>query len=91
MASLYWTTGTNSRFLHNPNYVLYENRILGAIRLRQVRGVGDECTIVKQFKDDFDKCFDKYKLGNEDKKAFGPHDSSNLTARASNACAIHTV
>jgi len=52
-------------------YVLHENKLLGAVRLRQMRVSNDSCIIPDDFKEYISNCYDNYDSGVEDKHPFG--------------------
>ncbi|XP_076327573.1 polycystin-2-like protein 1 [Tachypleus tridentatus] len=71
--SLYWETWYNN----NPTNVedrniLYENRLLGSPRLRQLRVRNDSCNVHDEFKNAISNCYEVYSPDVEDKKPFGP-------------------
>ncbi|XP_068244650.1 polycystin-2-like [Palaemon carinicauda] len=71
---LYWEywydtalTGTDQ----DDKNILYENRLLGAPRLRQVRVRNDSCVVPSDFQGAIRQCFDIYSPNAEDKTPFG--------------------
>ncbi|CAF0799310.1 unnamed protein product [Didymodactylos carnosus] len=53
-------------------YVLYENKILGRPRLRQLRVTNHSCTVHKKFQALIPECFAPYGSNKEDKSLYGP-------------------
>ncbi|XP_015913984.2 polycystin-2 [Parasteatoda tepidariorum] len=51
--------------------VLYENRLLGSPRLRQLRVRNDSCVVHDDFKSSISECYDVYSPQVEDKRSFG--------------------
>jgi hypothetical protein len=52
-------------------YVLHENRLLGPVRLRQLRVRNNSCIIPSDFQEYISACYDEYNSGVEDKHPFG--------------------
>ena len=52
-------------------YVIYENKLQGVPRLRQVRVRGDSCIVPSDFKSQITKCYGPYSSGAEDNTPFG--------------------
>ncbi|GLH13859.1 Uncharacterized protein GBIM_18344, partial [Gryllus bimaculatus] len=59
----------------DDNKILYENKLLGLPRLRQVRVRPDSCTIYEDFQRSFETCYAGYSTSAEDHTHFGPGDS----------------
>ncbi|KFM66209.1 Polycystic kidney disease 2-like 1 protein, partial [Stegodyphus mimosarum] len=51
--------------------VLYENRLLGSPRLRQLRVRNDSCVVHDDFKSSISECYDVYSPQIEDTRPFG--------------------
>lgn len=51
--------------------LLYQNRLIGVPRLRQLRMSSNSCMIPVYFADDIKECYGQYQEANEDKKPFG--------------------
>ncbi|XP_047124812.1 polycystin-2 isoform X1 [Hydra vulgaris] len=56
-------------------YVLFENKILGIPRLRQVRVRNDSCVVADDFKKEIKECFAPYSATAEFTGSYGPGDS----------------
>lgn len=74
--SFYW------EFYYNPynptatipkkdQKILYENKLLGVPRIRQVKVKNDSCVIHAYFRRLFTHCYDLYSENDEDKETFG--------------------
>ena len=73
LANLYqnaWYSGQNYTE-RELGYVLNENRLLGAARLRQVRARNGSCLIADDFKMYINSCYDTYTSVSEDTTPFG--------------------
>ncbi|CAF4046340.1 unnamed protein product [Rotaria magnacalcarata] len=62
-------------------YVLFENKILGLPRLRQLRVTNDSCTVHKKFQKTIEECYASYSTSKEDHSSYGTPDT-NLTKDA---------
>eukprot|EP00095_Tigriopus_kingsejongensis_P002369 maker-scaffold579_size130606-snap-gene-0.31 protein:Tk02369 transcript:maker-scaffold579_size130606-snap-gene-0.31-mRNA-1 annotation:"pkd2 " len=51
--------------------ILYENRLLGLPRLRQIRVTNDSCDVHEDFQNAIKQCYNTYSSSIEDKSAFG--------------------
>lgn len=51
--------------------ILYENKLLGVPRIRQVKVKNDSCVIHAYFRRLFVHCYDLYSEEDEDKETFG--------------------
>ncbi|XP_076365526.1 polycystin-2-like isoform X2 [Tachypleus tridentatus] len=70
--SLYWENWYNSDAVGSQDRnVLYENRLLGSPRLRQLRVRNDSCKVHDEFTSTIFVCYDNYAPDIEDKKPFG--------------------
>ncbi|XP_076348881.1 polycystin-2-like protein 1 isoform X3 [Tachypleus tridentatus] len=70
--SLYWETWYNNNVTNlEDRNILYENRLLGTPRLRQLRVRNDSCNIHENFKETISKCYDIYSPEVEDTEPFG--------------------
>jgi len=76
---LYWEhwydTARTSTHLTDRN-VLYENRMLGVPRMRQLRVTDDSCSVHDNFKNAISKCYSIYSENIEDKEKFGPKNGT---------------
>ena len=51
--------------------ILYENRLLGLPRLRQIRVKNDSCLVHPDFQNAIKQCYGPYSESNEDMEPFG--------------------
>ena len=70
---LYWETWYNNRSVSDDElgYIFYENKLLGAPRIRQLKVRNDSCTIHDDFQDQIEECYDSYAVTVEDRMTFG--------------------
>ncbi|CAF2097381.1 unnamed protein product [Rotaria magnacalcarata] len=68
----------NERNVSNYGYVLHENRLLGAVRMRQKKVRNNSCTVAKDFRQEIKFCYNAYAPAFEDKDSYGP--CANLEA-----------
>ncbi len=70
---LYWDTWYNNANLSNDetNFILYESKLLGAPRIRQLKVRPDSCAIPSDFKTEISYCYSMYAPSVEDKRPFG--------------------
>ncbi|UJR37362.1 hypothetical protein I4U23_030070 [Adineta vaga] len=59
-------------------YVLFENKIIGLPRLRQLRMKNNSCVVHKKFRSLIDECYAPYSSRKEDQGRFGPENRSLL-------------
>lgn len=70
--NLYWENWyNNDPTTSNDRNILYENRLLGSPRLRQLRVRNDSCNVHDDFTTTIFACFDTYSPEKEDKNNFG--------------------
>ncbi|XP_013778837.1 polycystin-2-like [Limulus polyphemus] len=70
--SLYWENWYNNDAVGKQDRnVLYENRLLGSPRLRQLRVRNDSCKVHDEFISTIFACYDNYAPDIEDKRPFG--------------------
>jgi hypothetical protein len=62
-------------------YILFENKILGVPRLRQLRVTNHSCTVYKKFQSTIPECFAPYSSSKENRSTYGPINDT-LTATA---------
>lgn len=62
----------NEKNVTEYGYILYENRLLGAIQLRQKKVRNNSCLVADDFKQEIRFCYNSYAPAFEDKLAFGP-------------------
>ena len=53
-------------------YILYENRLLGAVQLRQKKVRNNSCLVADDFKQEIRFCYNSYAPAFEEKSSFGP-------------------
>ena len=58
-------------------YMLYENRLLGAVQLRQKKVRNNSCLVADDFKQEIKFCYNSYAPPFEDKYPFGPCENIN--------------
>jgi len=62
-------------------YVLFENKILGLPRLRQLRVTNHSCTVYKKFQATIPECFGTYSASRENQSNYAPtNDTVTPTA-----------
>lgn len=72
LGALYWENWYNNQStLADDRNILYENRLLGSPRIRQLRVRNDSCNVHSDFKKAITQCFDNYSPHFEDKSPFG--------------------
>ena len=78
LGGLFWEQWYNGRNMSDADYgyVFYENRLMGAVRIRQVRVRNDSCTINGYFKDQISGCWGAYSKSAESKEPFGKKNGS---------------
>ncbi|XP_008568826.1 PREDICTED: polycystic kidney disease 2-like 1 protein isoform X2 [Galeopterus variegatus] len=71
--SLYWTKWYNNQSLGHGShsFIYYENLLLGAPRLRQLRVRNDSCVVHEDFREDILCCYDVYSPDKEEQLPFG--------------------
>ncbi|XP_068004685.1 polycystin-2-like protein 2 [Melanerpes formicivorus] len=72
---LYWDKWYTNRTLplqHNSSHIYYENLLLGAAQIRQLKVHHNSCSIHPSFRVLLDGCYSKYHYGAEDSSDFGP-------------------
>uniref|UniRef100_A0A1B6CMV5 Uncharacterized protein n=1 Tax=Clastoptera arizonana TaxID=38151 RepID=A0A1B6CMV5_9HEMI len=70
----FWFSRFHQTSLVEPEddtHILYENKLIGVPRIRQVRVRNDSCTVLPEFKNRFAACYGTYNQANEDKAPFG--------------------
>ncbi|CAF3934368.1 unnamed protein product [Adineta steineri] len=75
-----WYNGENLT-LSQYGYVLFENKILGLPRLRQLKVTNHSCTVHKKFQTIIPDCYGPYSSGKEDRNAF-PTMNTTITPTA---------
>ncbi|CAF1188330.1 unnamed protein product [Adineta steineri] len=75
-----WYNGENLT-LSQYGYVLFENKILGLPRLRQLKVTNHSCTVHKKFQTIIPDCYGAYSSGKEDRNAF-PTMNTTITPTA---------
>ncbi|KAL1425989.1 hypothetical protein MTO96_018639 [Rhipicephalus appendiculatus] len=80
LGALYWENWYNNQStLADDRNILYENRLLGSPRIRQLRVRNDSCNVHSDFKKAITQCFDNYSPHFEDKSPFGLMNGSAWT------------
>ncbi|PRD33327.1 UNVERIFIED_CONTAM: Pkd2l1 [Trichonephila clavipes] len=70
--NLYWENWYNDQETNNDDRnILYENRLLGSPRIRQLRVRNDSCNVHSDFKKAITQCYDVYNPHIEDTEPFG--------------------
>ncbi|XP_023235605.1 polycystin-2-like [Centruroides sculpturatus] len=70
--NLYWENWYNKKeAIKDDRNILYENRLLGSPRLRQLRVRNDSCNVHDNFKAVISQCYDVYSPHIEDNRPFG--------------------
>ncbi|NP_852087.2 polycystin-2-like protein 1 [Mus musculus] len=84
--SLYWTKWYNNQSLGrgSHSFIYYENLLLGAPRLRQLRVRNDSCVVHEDFREDILNCYDVYSPDKEDQLPFGPQNGTAWTYHSQN-------
>lgn len=78
--ALYWENWYNNRSMASDDRnILYENRLLGSPRIRQLRVRNDSCNVHPDFKKAITQCYDNYSPHFEDDSPFGPMNGSAWT------------
>lgn len=67
----YWYDRDQTATQADNRNILYENRMLGVARLRQIRVRNDSCTVPENFQRAIRQCYDVYSTNAEDKSNFG--------------------
>ncbi|CAF2671199.1 unnamed protein product [Rotaria sp. Silwood2] len=75
----------NNDNVSNYGYILHENRLLGAVQMRQKKVRNNSCLVADDFKEEIKFCYNSYGPIYEDKVTFGPCenlDPENCTYEA---------
>ncbi|RTG82090.1 uncharacterized protein DC041_0008743 [Schistosoma bovis] len=70
--------------------LLYQNRLIGVPRLRQLRMSSNSCMIPVYFADDIKECYGQYQEANEDKKPFGLKNGTAWTYTSSDQLGMYS-
>ncbi|OXB56851.1 hypothetical protein ASZ78_004734 [Callipepla squamata] len=76
---LYWNSWDDNRTTTDPEnttYIYYENLLLGAAQIRQLKVRNNTCSIYSYFQPFFDSCYSWYSYRAEDKSDFGLKNGS---------------
>ncbi|OXB76222.1 UNVERIFIED_CONTAM: hypothetical protein H355_016800 [Colinus virginianus] len=76
---LYWNSWDDNRTTADPEnttYIYYENLLLGAAQIRQLKVRNNTCSIYSYFQPFFDSCYSWYSYRAEDKSDFGLKNGS---------------
>ena len=68
--NLFSETWYNDENVSDYGYVLYENRLLGAVQIRQKKVRNNSCLVADDFKQEIKFCFNSYAPAFEDKESF---------------------
>nr|XP_045012360.1 polycystic kidney disease 2-like 1 protein isoform X3 [Jaculus jaculus] len=84
--SLYWTKWYNNQSLGHGShsFIYYENLLLGAPRLRQLRVRNDSCVVHEDFREDILSCYDVYSADKEEQVPFGALNGTAWTYHSQN-------
>ncbi len=63
-------------------YILHENRLLGAVQMRQKKVRNNSCLVADDFKEEILFCYNSYAPIYEDKTPFGPCDNDTCDNEA---------
>lgn len=69
---LYSEKWYNDENLTEYGYILHENRLLGAVQMRQKKVRNNSCIVADDFKQEIKFCYNSYAPAFEDKNSFGP-------------------
>ncbi|UJR20747.1 hypothetical protein I4U23_023865 [Adineta vaga] len=75
----------NDDNVSNYGYILYENRLIGSIQMRQKKVRNNSCIVADDFKHEIKFCLNSYAPAFEEKNSFGPcenFDAENCTTEA---------
>lgn len=78
-------TWYNDDNVSDYGYILYENRLLGAVQMRQKKVRNNSCIVANDFKHEIKFCMNSYAPAFEEKNSFGPCenlDAENCTVEA---------
>ncbi|KAK3861331.1 hypothetical protein Pcinc_044496 [Petrolisthes cinctipes] len=67
----YWYDPVRTETMDSDRNILYENRLLGVPRLRQLRVKNDSCEIPDEFSNSIKQCYASYSTAAEDDQPFG--------------------
>lgn len=72
-----WYNGENLT-ANQYGYVLFENKILGLPRLRQLRVTNHSCVVHEKFQSSINECYGAYSTGRENRTTYTP-ENNNIT------------
>lgn len=72
----YWYDQPMTSVDSDDRNILYENKLLGVPRMRQIRVRNDSCIVPSDFKRAIKQCYDVYSTGAEDTEPFGIDNNS---------------
>lgn len=78
----FYETPNDQKLPDSTRYFLNDNRVLGVPRLRQLRVLGNSCSIPKDFSTEIKFCFSNWSPTQEDTQPFGPYAGYNTTTNA---------
>jgi len=70
-----WYNGENLT-ASQYGYILFENKILGLPRLRQLRVKNDSCTVYSKFQSIIPDCYGPYSENRENRSTYGPENDT---------------
>ncbi len=75
-----WYNGENLT-QNQYGYILFENKILGLPRLRQLRVTNHSCIVHKKFQSTIPECYGPYSTSKENRSSYAPNND-NVTTTA---------
>jgi hypothetical protein len=72
----------NTENVTDYGYSLYENKLLGAVQMRQKKVRNNSCLVADDFKEEILFCYNSYAPAYEDQQPFGPCDNNNCSDTA---------
>ncbi|CAF1607541.1 unnamed protein product [Adineta ricciae] len=69
----------NTENVSEYGYILFENRLLGAVQIRQKKVRNNSCLVADDFKQEIKFCYNSYAPAYEDTDTFGPCENLNAS------------
>lgn len=69
----------NNENVSEYGYILFENRLLGAVQIRQKKVRNNSCLVADDFKQEIKFCYNSYAPAYEDTDTFGPCENLNAS------------
>ncbi|CAF1607821.1 unnamed protein product, partial [Adineta ricciae] len=69
----------NNENVSELGYILFENRLLGAVQIRQKKVRNNSCLVANDFKQEIKFCYNSYAPAYEDTDTFGPCENLNAS------------